>query len=70
MVIVIAIEIFDVERDTGILREGLEPLFEEFSIHVAELGFGEVHLPDQIGALRDVDGNAGAGFVHRNDGCP
>lgn len=50
MVVVAAIEIFDVQRQAAVLREGLEKLAEEFRIHLAKLGRGEAHLPDEIGS--------------------
>ena len=33
MMVVLAIEIFDVQRQAGILREGLEPFLEQLGIH-------------------------------------
>ena len=37
MVVVLAVEILDVQRQAGILREGLEPFLEQLGVHLAEL---------------------------------
>ena len=42
VMIVLAVEAFDVQRDAGVHRERLEPLAEQLGIHVAELRRGEL----------------------------
>ena len=37
MVAILAVEIFDMQRDPGMLREGLEPLAEQLGVHLADL---------------------------------
>src|SRR5215470_8471338 len=51
VVAVPAIEVLDVQRHAGMLGEGLEPLLEQLGVEVAELVAGELHLPDEIGAV-------------------
>lgn len=58
MVIVAAVNIFDMQRQTGMLRESAEPFLEEFGIHIAELVAVEFDLPDEIGAAGDVERDA------------
>ena len=36
---------------------------------VAELGLGEVHLPDQVGPVRGVERDPGQRLVHRDHGA-
>ena len=55
VVVVLAVEVLDVQRDAGRLREGLEPFLEQLGVHLAELRPGEGDLPDQIGPVRDVE---------------
>src|SRR5712691_12228839 len=55
MVIVLAVDILDVQREAGRLGKGLEPFLEQFSVHLAELWPREGNLPDQIGAVRGVE---------------
>src|SRR5689334_21667623 len=59
VVAVVSVEIFDVQADPRVLRKRLEPLLEEFGIHLAEFGLGDLHLPDQIGPVGNIDGDAG-----------
>ena len=37
VVAVLAVEVLDVQRDAGVLGEGLEPLAEQLGVHVADL---------------------------------
>src|SRR6185312_13400601 len=37
MMAVVGIEIFNMQADTGMHREGLEPFLEKFRVHLAEL---------------------------------
>src|SRR6185437_12669905 len=46
-----AVEIFDMQADTCVLGERLEPFFEQFGVHVAELRLRDRDLPDQIGPV-------------------
>ena len=55
VVVVLAVEVLDVQRHAGRLREGLEPLLEQLGVHLAELRPGESHLPDQIRPVRSVE---------------
>src|SRR5260370_38891016 len=48
VVVVLAVDVFDVQGDPGRLREGLKPLLEQFGVHLAELRPREGDLPDQI----------------------
>ena len=38
VVVVLAVEGLDVQRDAGVLGEGLEPFAEQLGVHLAELG--------------------------------
>ena len=53
------------QRDAGVLREGLEPLAEELGVHVADLLGRERDVPDQERPPGDVDGGARQRLVHR-----
>ena len=55
------------ERDACRLRKGLEPFLEELGVHLAELGLGECHLPDEIGPIRGVERHARQRLVHGNE---
>lgn len=68
VVVVLAIDVLDMQAHAAIAREGMEELLEEFGIHLADLVTAEVHLPDKIGALAEVDGGAGQRLVHRDIG--
>ncbi len=52
------------QRDAGVLREGLEPFPEEFGIHFANFGLGELDLPNEVRAARDVNCDARQGVIH------
>ena len=41
VVVVLAVEVLDVERDAGVLGEGLEELPEQLGVHIADLGRGK-----------------------------
>src|SRR6476620_9920411 len=64
VVAVLAIERLDMQRDAGMLGEGLEPLAEQFGVHLPDLRAGEIDLPHEVGAPRDVDRDAGERLVH------
>ena len=66
MVVVLAIEIFDMERDAGGLGESLEPFLEQFRVHLAEFRFRKADLPDQIGPVRAIQRDPGQRLVHRD----
>src|SRR5258706_11669728 len=55
VMVVLAVQILDMQRDAGLLRERLEPLLEQLGVHGAELGLREPDLPDQVGPVRDVE---------------
>ncbi len=61
---ILAIERFDVKRDTSVLREGLEELAEQLCIHRPDLLRGKRDAPYQVGAARYVEGGARERFVH------
>src|SRR6202045_4756073 len=63
VVVILAVKVFDVQRDAGRLREGLEPLLEQFGVHLAELGPREIDSPDEIGPVRDMDTDLGQRLV-------
>ena len=65
MVVVAAIEVLDVQRDPGVLGEGLEELAEQLAVHLADLAAREGHLPHQIGPAGNVDGATRHRLVHR-----
>ena len=54
VMVVLAIEVLDMQRDSRRLGKGLEPLLEQLSIHLAEFRTGKRHLPHQIGSVRGV----------------
>src|SRR6476659_2135567 len=64
MVAVLAIERFNMQRDAGMLGEGLEPFAEQLGVHLPDLRAGEIDLPHEVGAPRDVDRDAGERLVH------
>src|SRR3546814_4081524 len=67
MVIVRAVEVLHVQRQAGVLGKGLKPLLEQLGVHGAELVAAEIHLPDEIGAVRRIERHPGQGLVHRNE---
>src|SRR5436853_4400194 len=66
VVVVLAVEVFDVQGHTGRLREGLEPFLEKFGVHFAKLRSREIDPPDKIGPVRDIDTDAGQCLVERD----
>src|ERR1700687_3540978 len=54
------------QRQTRVLGERVEPFLEEFSVHLAQLGAREVHLPNQVRPRGHVDGAARQRLVHRD----
>src|SRR3546814_8760449 len=67
MVIVRAVEVLHVQRQAGVLGKGLKPLLEQLGVHGAELVAAEIHLPDEIGAVRRIERHPGQGPVHWNE---
>src|SRR3546814_7616075 len=65
--IVRAVEVLHVQRQAGVLGKGLKPLLEQLGVHGAELVAAEIHLPDEIGAVRRIERHPGQGLVHRNE---
>ncbi len=55
MVVVLAIQIFHVQRQTYILRKGSKPFAKKLRVHVADLGPRKLDLPDEMGAARNVE---------------
>ena len=70
MVRIRAVEGLDVDAGARIGREGVVELLEELRVHVADLWGREGGAPDQVGPVRQVDGAAGQGLVHRDDREP
>src|SRR5690349_13982256 len=66
VVAVLAVDGLDVQTDAGVLRQRLEPLAEQLGVHLADLRPLEADVPDQIGPVREVDGDAGQRLVHRH----
>ena len=65
VVVVLAVEVLDVEREAAVLGEGLEELAEQLGVEIADLVAAEGDLPDEIGPAGDVDRAAGQRLVHR-----
>src|SRR4029077_13196325 len=70
VVVVLAVQVFDVEGHSRRLGKGLEPLLEQLGVHLAQLRPGKHDLPDQIGAVRGVEADPGQGLVHRDHRMP
>ena len=68
MVRVVAVEGLQVHAGPAVHGEGVVELLEELGVELADLRRLEGHLPDQVGAVRQVDGAAGQGLVHRHIG--
>ena len=64
MVIILAIEVFDVETHAAISGEGLKELFKELGIHVADLVTLKLDLPDKVRPFAEVHGGAAERLVH------
>jgi len=69
MVVVLAVVVPDVQGEPAELGEGLEPFLEQLGVHRAELGLGEVHLPDQVRPVGGVERHLGQRLVHRDEGA-
>ena len=69
MVVVLAVLVPDVQREAADLGEGLEPFLEQLGVHLAELGLGEIHLPDQVRPVGGVERDLGQRLVHRDHGA-
>src|SRR3546814_648068 len=65
MMIILAIEGFDVQRDARGLREAMKPVRKEFGVHLAEARLRKARFPDTMRASRNVEHAAGQRFVHR-----
>ncbi len=50
------------------LGKGGEPFLEKLCIEIPQLRAGEIHLPHQIGTARQINGDAGQRFIHRDIG--
>ena len=62
-----AVKRFDMQRDSGIDREGLEPFAHQFGIEIADFLARELGLEDKERAARHVNGDAGQRFIHRQE---
>ncbi len=49
MVVVSAVEQFDMQSEPGGLRDGVKPVLDQFGIPFAQLFLGEARLPHEIG---------------------
>ncbi len=56
------------QTHAAIASEGMEELFEQLGVHLADLVAREMHFPDQIGALAQIKARPRQRFVHRNMG--
>ena len=56
------------QRDTGRLRDRVEPVFEQLGIHLAQSRLAERGLPDQDRPAGNIERNAAQGLVHRRIG--
>lgn len=69
MVVIAAIEIFNVQRDPGCGGKAHEPMLDEFGVPFAQSWHGKRRLPDKIGSPRYVQRTAGERFIHRRIGA-
>ncbi len=67
VMIVLAVQRFDVQRDSSSLREGMEPVLEHLGIHLAEPLLAELGVPHQPRTTGDVERDAGQRLVHRGE---
>ena len=66
--IVAAIKIFDVQRDTGTLGKALKPVFDQFGIPLAQSGRSEFRLEDKPWPAGNVERTSRQCFIHRRIG--
>ena len=64
MVIVFTIEVFNVQAHAAIARQRLKELFEQLCVHIADLVALEIHFPDKIRSLAEIDGGAAERLIH------
>jgi ATP-dependent HslUV protease, peptidase subunit HslV len=64
VVAILAVERLDMQREPGVLREGLEPLAEQLSVHLPDLRARELDVPHQERASGNVERDAGQRLVH------
>src|SRR3546814_12072800 len=64
MMVVLAVEHFDVQRDPRRLREAVEPVREHLGVHLAEAGLREAGFIDAVRATRDAEHAARQPLVH------
>ena len=55
MVVIHAVQVFHMQRRACGKSKGLEPFAEQLRIHFTQFWLGEVHLPDQVGAVGDIE---------------
>ncbi len=63
-----AVEIFDMQRDPGVLRERVKELAEQLGVHLADLRDREFNPPDQIGPPGCIQRHARECLIHRQLG--
>ena len=63
--IVGAIEIGNMESNSGVLCEGMEKLFKQFRIEITHLVAAESNVPYEEGATGNINRGSGHHFVHR-----
>ena len=64
VVVVLAIEVDDVQRQPGVLGERLKELLEELGVEIADFRPRERDLPDEVGPAGDIHGRARTSLVH------
>ena len=69
MVVVLAVQILHMHGRARRLREGLKPLLEKLGIHFTKLGFAEIHPPNQVGAVGQIQRHPRQRLVHRHQGA-
>jgi uncharacterized protein len=68
MVVVRAVEIFDMQRDTRARRETVEPMLNELGVPFAETRHAQRHFPHKIRAPRYIERATRQRLVHRRIG--
>ena len=67
MVAVFTVKVLDMQRHARVLREGLEPFFEQLGVEFPQLVPCELHFPNQVGPVGKVEGDARQGLVHGDE---
>src|SRR3546814_7458078 len=66
MVVVGTVEIFNMERNARRSRETVEPMFEQFRVHLTQARGREGRLEHQIGPTRNIKRAASPRLIHRS----